>query len=260
MIGLSQFIPQLKVGFLITYIAPLAFVLCITLFKEAFDDFQRKRKDLELNNKKYEKLKKDGTFKKTNGANIAVGDIIKVYQNERIPADMVLLQTTEKSGSVFIRTDQLDGETDWKLRKAITLTQNLAVHQRLVEFVGEIVANPPNDQIYDFKGYFESNTSSRPNQIIEGESLSSPGNDAELLKNDTQREALSLESTMWANTVLASSGHVLGMVVYTGVESRAQMNSRDSQTKIGKLDLEINLMSKYLFVAMLILSFCIVAL
>ena len=70
MIGLSQFIPQLKVGkyfliilsltkftsigFLITYIAPLAFVLCITLAKEAFDDFQRKRKDRELNNKKYE--------------------------------------------------------------------------------------------------------------------------------------------------------------------------------------------------------------
>ena len=51
-----------------------------------------------------------------------VGDIIKVHHNERIPADLVLLYTTEKSGSVFIRTDQLDGETDWKLRKAITQT------------------------------------------------------------------------------------------------------------------------------------------
>jgi phospholipid-translocating ATPase len=36
---------------------------------------------------------------------------------------MILLYTTEKGGSVFIRTDQLDGETDWKLRKAISLTQ-----------------------------------------------------------------------------------------------------------------------------------------
>jgi phospholipid-translocating ATPase len=35
---------------------------------------------------------------------------------------MVLIYTTEKSGSVFIRTDQLDGETDWKLRKAIANT------------------------------------------------------------------------------------------------------------------------------------------
>jgi len=36
---------------------------------------------------------------------------------------MLLLYTTEKNGSVFIRTDQLDGETDWKLRKAVTFTQ-----------------------------------------------------------------------------------------------------------------------------------------
>lgn len=34
-----------------------------------------------------------------------VGDIVKVKQNERIPADMILLYTTEKSGSIFIRTD-----------------------------------------------------------------------------------------------------------------------------------------------------------
>lgn len=51
-----------------------------------------------------------------------VGDIIKVSQNERFPADCLLLYTTEKNGSVFIRTDQLDGETDWKLRKAVAVT------------------------------------------------------------------------------------------------------------------------------------------
>lgn len=39
MIGLSQFIPELKVGFMFTYIAPLVFVLTITIFKEGFDDF-----------------------------------------------------------------------------------------------------------------------------------------------------------------------------------------------------------------------------
>jgi phospholipid-translocating ATPase len=38
LISLSQFIPPLKVGYLFTYIAPLAFVLTITLLKEAADD------------------------------------------------------------------------------------------------------------------------------------------------------------------------------------------------------------------------------
>jgi phospholipid-translocating ATPase len=38
---------------LVTYVAPLAFVLAITIIKEFFDDLQRMRKDTELNNKKY---------------------------------------------------------------------------------------------------------------------------------------------------------------------------------------------------------------
>jgi len=38
LISLSQFIPALKVGYTFTYIAPLAFVLTITLLKEAVDD------------------------------------------------------------------------------------------------------------------------------------------------------------------------------------------------------------------------------
>jgi phospholipid-translocating ATPase len=74
-----------------------------------------------------------------------VGDIIKVHQNERIPSDMVLLYTTEKSGSVFLRTDQLDGETDWKLRKAITSTQHNVPPETIINMNAFIIANPPND-------------------------------------------------------------------------------------------------------------------
>jgi phospholipid-translocating ATPase len=50
-------------------------------------------------------LKKDGTFKNISAADIKVGDIIKLNQNERVPADMILLYTTEKQGSIFLRTD-----------------------------------------------------------------------------------------------------------------------------------------------------------
>ncbi|TNN68960.1 putative phospholipid-transporting ATPase IIB [Liparis tanakae] len=45
--------------------------------------------------------------------------------NQRIPADMIFLRTSEKNGSCFIRTDQLDGETDWKLKVAVICTQRL---------------------------------------------------------------------------------------------------------------------------------------
>lgn len=51
------------------------------------------------------KLDRNGSFANITNAVMKVGDIIKVCQNERFPADMILLYTTEKSGSVFIRTD-----------------------------------------------------------------------------------------------------------------------------------------------------------
>mgnify|MGYP001491046066 CR=1 FL=1 len=50
------------------------------------------------------------------------------------------------------------------------------------------------------------------------------------------------------------------MVVYTGKETRSKMNAREPNTKFGKLDLELNRLSKILFVFMLILSIGIVAL
>ena len=42
------------IGFLFTYIAPLAFVLVVTLLKEGWDDIQRYQRDKEINNKSHE--------------------------------------------------------------------------------------------------------------------------------------------------------------------------------------------------------------
>lgn len=51
---------------------------------------------------------------------------------------MILLRTTEDSGSCFIRTDQLDGETDWKLRLAVPSLQRLPSDNALLNVRGDI--------------------------------------------------------------------------------------------------------------------------
>jgi len=50
--------------------------------------------------------------------NIRVGDLIKV--RDRVPADCVVLHTFKDSSELFIKTDQLDGETDWKQKRAVS--------------------------------------------------------------------------------------------------------------------------------------------
>ena len=67
---------------------------------------------------------------------------------------MVFLRTTEPSGSCFIRTDQLDGETDWKLRLAIPATQKVAADHEVFALDASVFAEKPQKDIYSFIGTF----------------------------------------------------------------------------------------------------------
>lgn len=69
----------------------------------------------------------------------------------------MLLKTNEKQGTVFIRTDQLDGETDWKPRDAIRFIQNQPLRHEsdLITWNSLVDAEPPSKEIYKFEGTFE---------------------------------------------------------------------------------------------------------
>lgn len=54
---LSQFIPLFKVGLLFSYIAPLVFVLVMTMVKEAYDDLKKYLRDKETNEQTYRVLR-----------------------------------------------------------------------------------------------------------------------------------------------------------------------------------------------------------
>lgn len=130
-VALSQFVPVLQIGFLFTYVAPLMFVLCVTMAKEGMDDLQRWRRDREANGQRYQRLRRrrardrdaldrgslapgdgpDAVVEEIPSSDIRVGDVLILHTNQRVPADALLLRTHDReNGSVFIRTDQLDGE------------------------------------------------------------------------------------------------------------------------------------------------------
>ncbi len=94
----------------------------------------------------------------------------------------------------------MDGETDWKHRKAIKYTQNIKDDKKLILSDFQVIATSPNKRIDDFKGYY----------IVDSNNI---------------KEPLSVDNSMWANTVLATQGHILGMVVYTGNETKYRLNS-----------------------------------
>lgn len=230
----SQFIPSIRIGYLYTYWAPLAFVITVTMLREAYDDFKRYLRDKELNSQLYKILTYDG-IKMVPSSHLKVSDVIVIEKNQRVPADIVLLKTSERSGTTFIRTDQLDGETDWKLRVAVSSTQNLEKNSDLLDIGAQIYAEKPQLRIHAFEGIF--------------------------IRNDVEKsqEPLSVENTLWSNTVLAS-GTVYGAIIYTGCETRSVMNTSKPQNKVGLLDIEINTLTKILFIAVVVLSLIMVAL
>lgn len=145
--------------------------------KEAYDDYKRHLRDVEANSAKYLILEPSSLSNSFNGtkpahdpheqqfppthwsandpsallptnalpptraipsSKIRVGDLLVLEKNQRIPADVVLLRTSDASGTCFIRTDQLDGETDWKLKVAVPSTQKLPSERDLLTLDAEI--------------------------------------------------------------------------------------------------------------------------
>lgn len=226
LVALSQIVPALQIGYVSSYIVPLAFVLTVTMGKEAWDDIQRRRRDKESNSELYDVADRAKLYP---SKDLKVGNLVRIHKDQRVPADMVLLQSSEPSGESFIRTDQLDGETDWKLRVACPVTQKLDPDSLLTT---QITAGPPEKSIHSFIG---------------------------TLRHSGTSIGLTVDNTLWANTVLAS-GTALGMIIYTGKDTRQAMNTSKAGTKIGLLELEINNLSKILCACVFILSVGLVAL
>ena len=160
------------------------------------------------------------------------------------PPDLLLLRTPEKGGAVFIRTDQLDGETgaphvqnqpvsssniarlDWKLKHAPSQTQNLSHDQQLTsrgrsDKSFAVQAEPPSLEIYKFSGLLTCGGGSGDAERDHDTSCveSSTGSAASV-----EQESLSIENVLWCNTVLCSSAAV-GCVLYTGENIHTHMHT-----------------------------------
>ena len=347
LVALSQAIPALRIGYLSTYVAPLAFVLFITMGKEAYDDIERRRRDNEANSEAYAVLQfddpnsrnvqasrsprklKSSTLKKKRrqerdrlsdiqeeeeqmesegrgqpsstvreiskkSRDLRVGDVLKLSKGQRVPADVVVLKCSSlenlntpsklpvveeesllvdtdandstpgkgkgvdqgdaggennATGETFIRTDQLDGETDWKLRLASPLTQNLP----LEEFVRlRVIGGKPDKKVNEFAGTVEL--------VPSRQDATNPhithGNDGD----KSNSAGLSIDNTAWANTVIASQAITLAVIVYTGPQTRSALSTAPSRSKTGLLEYEINSLTKILCALTLALSIILVAL
>lgn len=143
---------------------------------------------------------------------MAVGDLVRVPEDGFFPADMLVINSSEPEGSLYVETKNLDGETNLKLK---TVAKDLINHfkdeESYTRIAGVLNVEEPNNRIYKFDGNYDV--------------TALDSNLGHVDENGCSMVSLSNENVVLRGMSLRNTEHVTGIVVYTGHDSKIQMNS-----------------------------------
>ncbi|CAN4089112.1 unnamed protein product [Withania somnifera] len=117
-------------------VAPLVFVVGLSMAKEGLEDSKRFLQDMNVNCRKASVYSMDG--------------VINFF-----PADLLLLSSCYEDGICYVETMNLDGETNLKVRRALEVTLPLDEDEAFKEFSATIKCEDPNASLYTFVGNLE---------------------------------------------------------------------------------------------------------
>uniref|UniRef100_A0A8C3LDD2 Phospholipid-transporting ATPase n=1 Tax=Chrysolophus pictus TaxID=9089 RepID=A0A8C3LDD2_CHRPC len=218
-IALLQQIPDVSPTGRYTTLVPLLFILAVAAVKEIIEDIKRHKADNAVNKKQTQGRK---LFK------VDVGDIVIIKGKEYIPADTVLLSSSEPQAMCYIETSNLDGETNLKIRQGLPLTSEIKDIESLMRLSGRIECESPNRHLYDFVG----------NIRLDGHGTVPLGSDQILLRG------AQLRNTQWVH----------GIVVYTGHDTKLMQNSTSPPLKMSNVERITNIQILILFCILIAMS------
>ena len=153
MVGIFQIIPQFSTtNGNPTMYQPLAFIVFVSACRAAKEDWDKHKADANRNGFKYGVMR-DGAWKDTESGDIRVGDVVKVMQNNMIPADMLFLGSALPKGHAFIDKSNLNGETALLVVNSMVQTRPFAKDDAAVQSLSlALTYEPPNKHFDMFRG------------------------------------------------------------------------------------------------------------
>eukprot|EP01084_Bolivina_argentea_P041622 76815_1 len=216
-------------------VTPLTIVLAASAVKEAYEDYKRYEMDKEVNNRQVDVCRpneingKDWMFKKLSWEDLQVGDLVRITKDSRaFPADILLLQSSTNQGLCNIETSNLDGETNLKIKQAVGDTYALPTDESGDEYPFnkqlqfKIESEHPHENISKWKGalYLHERTEPIP-----------------LGMNQFILRGCSLRNTNW----------IIGIVVFTGVETKISLNNKQTAYKRSNVDVIVDKVLYFIF-------------
>ncbi|KAG6392144.1 hypothetical protein SASPL_146355 [Salvia splendens] len=250
----------------VSVVAPLVFVIGISMIKEAVEDWNRflqvisgleyetltasrgadvtsalttlpivenaelhslKLQDRKVNSRKVLVHAGEGLFVQKSWEDLAVGDVVKVSKNEYFPSDLLLLSSSYEDGLCYVETMNLDGETNLKAKRSLESTLSLDEEASFRDFRATIRCEDPNPSLYTFVG----------NLILNEETHSLTP--AQILLRDSK-----LRNTEFA----------YGAVIFSGGDTKAVRNSTRSPSKRSRVERTMDRVIYLLFGVMVFIS------
>uniref|UniRef100_A0A803XZE2 Phospholipid-transporting ATPase n=1 Tax=Meleagris gallopavo TaxID=9103 RepID=A0A803XZE2_MELGA len=207
--------PQMEVFHREITMIPLIVVLLASMIKDAIEDYKKYQFDKKINSSKSRVYdKKDHAYVEKCWKDVRVGDFVQLQCNETIPADILLLYSSDQNGICHLETANLDGETNLKQRRVVMgfSSQNTSFEPEF--FQNTIICEMPNNDLNKFKGYME-----QPNH---------------------ERIGFNIENLLLRGCTIRNTEVAIGIVIYAGHETKAMLNNNGPRYKRSKIERRMN--------------------
>ncbi|KAE8894951.1 Phospholipid-transporting ATPase [Phytophthora fragariae] len=229
-IAILQSIKQISPLTPVTAIAPLVMVVCVSLLREAMEDRKKRSSDGIINAKPVIVLR---NFEEHHVVweSIQVCDLVRIHEREAIPADGIILASSEENGSCFIDTSNLDGEANLKSRESLRVTAKFVFDKTSRDKAKYFIkCEQPDQDLYRFAGN---------------------------LSVDSKMYSLSEKQFLPRGSTLMNTKWVMMLVVYTGHDTKVMKNARAAHHKLSHL--EIRMSRTVVFVFFIQVLLCAIA-
>ncbi|KAK2542133.1 Atp8b3 [Columba guinea] len=227
---LLQAFPEISTLPWYTLLFPLSCLLAIRALRDLIDDIGRHQSDRNINSRPCEILSGQ-SFRWQKWRDICVGDIVRLRKESVVPADMLLLCSSEPSSLCYVETADIDGETNLKFRRALLVThRELASEESMAAFDGRVTCEEPNSRMHSFTG---------------------------TLRWRGETHALDSEQLLLRGCKLRNTDVCYGLVIYAGFDSKIMRNCGKIKRKKTKLDRMMDRLVITIFLVLLATSLCL---
>ncbi|KAG5418625.1 DNF1 [Candida metapsilosis] len=167
---------------------------------------------------------------------VKVGDVLRVYNNEEVPADMVILSTSDDDNCCFVETKNLDGETNLKVKQALkysSVNDKVTKADDLMDHSFEVNSEGPHANLYSYEGNLQY--TARDGQELQ--------------------EAITINNLLLRGCTLRNTKWAVGIVVFTGADTKIMLNAGITPTKQSRMSRELNYYVLLNFIFLFVICF-----